>query len=506
MSETSPKVETGSVDDAMSSRLARLSPEKRLLLERAMLARRAESAVDERIARRDPADPAPLSFPQQRLWFFDRMDPGNITYNACVAMQLYGPLDIDALRAAFECVVERHEVIRTVYPDVEGIPQQQVLDQWTLEFEFVDLALMSADDRRDAFDELVATRPRRPYDLANDLAMRILVVRREQHDHAVLIMEHHIAFDGWSDEILCDEVNRAYRSYIDGGTPVLEALPVQYRDFAAWQHARMHEQRLTELQTFWKQYLASIPELIALPTDFARPDRQSFLGARVYISVPAEVATAVATLGRNESATPFMVLLAGFDALLHRWAGVDDICVGTPIANRTRVELERLIGFFSNTLVVRSRITAGMSMRDLVRHVRAQSLTAFEHQELPFDKIVEAVQPSRNPAHNPIFQVNFRVTAGGDAMLDLPDVTAQPLSIDVGFARFDLAMEIQQSGDGFGGYLEYNTALFNVTTAQALVSAFCALLADALERPDEPIANLRMSQATVSGIRSRRRG
>ena len=505
MSDTVSPVEPISGDDALSSRLARLSPEKRALLERAMLAKRAHRGGDSRIPRRNPNDPAPLSFPQQRLWFFDRLEPGNTTYNACVAMELNGPLNVEALCTAFKYVVQRHEVIRTVYPDREGKPYQSVLEEWSLDFEFVDISQLPSDDRVAAFADLVADRPRKPYDLSKDLTMRILVVRRAENDHALLILEHHIAFDGWSDEILCDEVNHVYRSLIVDDPVVLKALPLQYRDFAAWQHARLDERRLAELQEFWKQYLRDAPALLALPLDMVRPERQTFHGGRVYIDIDASVVASLASFGRSESATPFMVLLAAFDALLHRWAAVDDICVGTPIANRNRVELEKLIGFFSNTLVVRARIGPNMTLRDLVRHIRAQSLAAFEHQELPFDKIVEAAQPPRDPSHNPIFQVNFRVTAGGDAVLDLPDVTAKQLSIEVGFARFDLAMELQQLPETLGGYLEYNTALFNASTAEALVAAFSALLGDALERPDEAIANLRMAPAQAHGIRARRR-
>ncbi len=489
-----------------AQRLAQLTPEKRALLERALLAKRGANGDPGRIPKRDLSIPTLLSFPQQRLWFFDQLEPQNITYNACVAMELRGALHLDALQAAIDCVVARHEVIRTVYPSVEGKPEQRILESWSLPIELVDLSQYDDTDLdvrvQTAIDEL----PRLPYNLQADLTMRIALIRRTITDHVLLIMEHHIAFDGWSDEILCSEIKTAYEAHLAGVEPKLPELAIQYGDFAAWQHARLTEDRLNELQTFWKQYLAGSPALIALPTDLARPERQTFNGARVYINIDAEILKPLAALGRAEGATPFMVLLAGFDALLHRWSGATDIVIGTPIANRNRVELEGLIGFFSNTLAVRSRLEASMTMRELVRHVREQALAAFENQELPFDRIVEAAQPVRNPAYNPLFQVNFRVTGGGDALLDLPGVVATPLNVDVGFARFDLAMELQQTANGLAGYLEYNVALFEPGTGRSLVSAFAALLKEALERPDDPISQLKMAETKASGgIRSRRR-
>jgi len=491
-----------------AERLARLSPEKRARLERALLARREATLDRERIRRRAPGEDAPLSFPQQRLWFFDRMAPGDPTYNAVVAMALRGPLDIDRLRRAFALVVERHEAVRTVFPDHEGIPYQHVLDEWELALPVVDLRACSEAERGAEVAALLRDAPRAPYDLRHDLMLRLLVARTGDDEHVLLIMEHHIAFDGWSDDVLCAEVSECYRALGDGRAPVLAELPVQYGDFAAWQQSRLDDDRLAGLRSFWKSYLLGSPALTALPIDFERPRRQTFVGARAYVDVGPEVNAPIAALCRAESATPFMVLLAAFDALLCRWAGLRDISVGTPIANRGRVELEPLIGFFSNTLVVRCRPEPSHTLRDLVRAARDSALAAYEHQDLPFDKIVEVVAPIRNPAHNPLFQVNFRVTSGTSALLDLPGVEAMPVAADIGFARFDLALELQPTVAGLGGYLEYNVALFEPGTARALVDAFSVLLRDALSRPDAPIGDLELAAATsAGGIRgARRRG
>ena len=480
-------------DRGLADRLANLSDDKRALLERALIAQRRLTIDDERIPRRAIADPSPLSFSQQRLWFFDRMKPGDPTYNACVGMRLRGSIDLEQLRLAFDAIVRRQEVLRTVFPDVDGVPEQVILDTWRLAFDVLDLRGLEPAEREERLLNVQREAPREPYNLQTDLALRLLLVTLHDDDHILLLMEHHIAFDGWSDEILCEEVSETYRCAMSGGNAELTELPIQYRDFAAWQHRRLQGEYLERLQAFWQRYLDGAPTLAALPTDFPRPTFQTFSGARVYVDLPPDLLDLVNVRCRKDRATPFMVLLAAFQGLLARWAGISDMTVGTPIASRSRVELERLIGFFSNTLVVRGRPNLDDTFRALVEGTREASLAAFEHQELPFDKIVEAVQPPRDTSHNPLFQINFRVTAGGDAVLDLVGVNAEPYSVDIGFSRFDLALELQQLERGLGGYLEYNTALFSERTARSLVDAFGVFLRDALEHPDTLLRDVLMA-------------
>ena len=493
--------------EELSERLAKLTPEKRELFERALLAKRRASLDDERIPRRSPTDPSPLSFSQQRLWFFDRLDPGNPTYNACVGMQLTGVIEVDVLRRAFAVVVERHEILRTVYPDVDAVPEQHVLREHSLRFIEIDISDLDEAQRSERVAALVAELPRAPYDLRNDLPMRVALIKVAAEERILLLMEHHIAFDGWSDEILCDEVAECYQAELSGTVAKLPDLTVQYRDFAAWQHRRLVDERLHHLQSFWRNYLDGAPALAALPADHPRPDIQSFDGARVYIDLPGDLLEMVHYVSRANNATPFMVFLAAFEVLLTRWAGLADITIGTPIASRSRVELERLIGFFSNTLVVRGSVGLDDTFTTVVQQTRTSVLAAFEHQELPFDKIVEAVQPQRNSSHNPLFQINFRVTSGGDALLALPGVNAEPYSVDIGFARFDLALELQQLDDRIGGYLEYNVALFDERTARALVDAFGVLVRELLTRTEVSVRDLAMAlPSTGPSIRRARRG
>jgi len=448
-----------------AERLARLSPEKRALLERALLARREATLDRERIRRRAPGEAAPLSFPQQRLWFFDRMAPGDPTYNAVVAIALRGPLDIDRLHP---CVHHRRRsprggAHRLSRPRRD--PYQHVLDDWELALDVVDLRACPDAERAGKLAAILRDAPRAPYDLRADLMLRLLVVRTGDDEHVLLIMEHHIAFDGWSDDVLCAEVSECYRALGDDRIPQLAELPVQYGDFAAWQQSRLDEDRTASLRSFWTGYLAGTPALTALPIDFERPQRQTFVGARAYVEVGPEVNEPIAALCRSESATPFHGVARRVRRALVPVGGTARHQRGHADRHRGRVELEPLIGFFSNTLVVRCRPEPGQNLRELVRATRDSALAAYDHQDLPFDKIVEAVAPIRSPAHNPLFQVNFRVTSGTPAVLDLPGVDARPVDADIGFARFDLALELQPTGAGLGGYLEYNVALFEPGTA-----------------------------------------
>jgi len=501
---TAAEIAGAGPDDALGSRLSKLPPEKRALLERALLQRRQAASNDGRIPRRPAGEPAPLSFPQQRLWFLDKMAPGDPTYNAVVGMRLRGPVDVERLRQAFVIAVQRHEAIRTVLPDDDGRPFQKVLDDWELPLPVVDLRDLDPAACDVQLAALMRDEPRKPYDLQHDIMMRLLLVQLADDDAVLLLMEHHIAFDGWSDEILCSEVSEAYRAACEQREPMLGELPIQYGDFAAWQREKLDAEKLQQHQAFWREYLADAPALLALPTDLPRPQVLTHDGARVDVAIGAEVLDPLTTLCKAESATPYMALLSMFGLLLHRWAGVDDICVGTPIANRSRVELERLVGFFSNTIVIRVQPQPTLTMRELVRKTRDAALAAYAHQDLPFDRIVDAVAPPRDLSHNPVFCVNFRVTDGSSALLDLPGVSCEPVSADIGFARFDLALELQVRPDGIGGYLEYNLALFEERTGRALVEALAALLDDAVRRPDVPLASLAMSKASA-GPRIRRR-
>lgn len=480
-----------------SSRLAALSPEKRALLERLLLERRA--AASAAIGARDPSRPAPLSSSQQRLWFLDQLAPGSPTYNAVVAMWVDGDLDVGLLRSAVRAAVERHAVLRTVIDSSGEEPVQRVLDDWDIPVTCATAPGGTARERREAALGLAADAARAPYDLARDVPLRVLLVDVGGARRLLAFLEHHIAFDAWSDENLFREISASYRAALSGRSAESPPLPVQYADFAAWQRRRLDAGDFDEHARYWRATLRDAPHALALPLDHPRPERQTFAGRHVPLDL--DHGAALRRLRQELRATDYMVLVAAWVAVLHRWTGDGDIVLGTPMANRTRAELEPLIGFFANTVPLRVRVDGSASFRDLVGTVAAAVLGSFDHQDLPFEKIVEAADPVRDPRLNPLFQVNVRVQSGPPPALDLPGLRTEPVHVDMGFSRFDLAVEFHVQDDRIGGYLEYNTALFAESTAHLVLDRLDLLLGAALESPDRPLWEL----PQPAGRRTRRR-
>jgi hypothetical protein len=404
-------------------------------------------------------------------------------------MWVDGDLDVGLLRDAVRASVERHEVLRTVIDSSGEEPVQRVLDDWDVPFTCTVPAGATPRERSDAALRLAATAARAPYDLTRDVPLRVLVVDVGCARRLLAFLEHHIAFDAWSDANLFQEISAFYRSALDGQPTVgLAPLPVQYADFAEWQRRRIETGGFEKHAEYWRSTLRDAPHTLALPLDHPRPDRQTFAGRHVPLTL--DHGAGLRRLRHDLRATDYMVLVAAWVAVLHRWTGDSDIVVGTPMANRTRAELEPLIGFFANTVPLRVRVDGAASFRDLVGRVTAGVLGAFDHQDLPFEKIVEAVDPVRDPRLNPLFQVNVRVQSGGPPALDLPGLRTEPVHVDMGFSRFDLAVEFQVEDDRIGGYLEYNTALFEGPTARALLERLDMLLGAALEDPDRALWEL----------------
>ncbi len=492
--------------DELRSRIAQLSPEKRALLERKLMQMRPAGA--DAIGLRDRTVACPLSFPQQRLWFLDQWDPGAPTYNAALAMRVVGPLDEHRLERAIAMVIERHEALRTVLVERDGIPVQELLEPWFFELAHVDLrdplGAGELPERPPAVDlaDRLREASRWPFDLTSDLMLRVTVFQLDDDERCLLFQEHHVAFDGWSDAILFDELEAIYpalpsRSTVDGPSPtgaavigVLPVLPIQYGDFAAWQRGRLDDGTLDDQIEYWTNELGDAPTRLELPTDLPRPAVQTFAGRHLPIALPRELAEGVVGLSRAESATPYQSLLAAFALSLYRFSGADEVLVGTPIANRGRPETEHLIGFFANTLVMRVDLRGNPSFRELIARVRRCALGAYAHQDVPFEKIVEALNPMRHPGFNPLFQVNFRVQPSAPRSLALPGLEIRPVEVDIGFARFDLALELQLGDTGIGGYFEYNEQLFVPATIERLGASFETLLTDAVADPDRPILAL----------------
>jgi hypothetical protein len=363
----------------------------------------------------------------------------------------------------------------------------------------VDVAVLGGNDRTiEAFiDHEVA----RPFDLERDLMLRARLLRLGPDSHVLVLVAHHIACDGWSKGLLLDELSQAYAAISAGEPPVLPELPVDYADFAAWQRATLSGEKLERLTGYWRARLAGAPTALALPSDHPRPRTQAFSGAVKWLAVPAPLAQALFALGRRERATPFMTLLAAFKAMLFAHSGQEDILVGSPAAMRTHPELERIVGLFANTLVYRTSLAGGPSFNALIGRVRESALGVYEHQELPFEKIVEVVGPPRDASRNPLVQVNLRVE-GREPQLRLRGVDCEPLAIDPGIARFDLAIELGATDDGLAGYLEYDVALFDDATAASYARDFVAILEAAVATPDAPLQGLEPIREIRSGARA----
>ncbi len=425
------------------------------------------------------------------MWFLDQWEPGSPANNGARAHRLRGPLDVGALERSLAAVMERHEVLRTVYSVHGREPQQIALDEWSLELNRADLSDLPNGQRETELERLLRKEARRPYDLSSDLMLRPFLFRLEPEEHVLLLVLHHIAYDASSDQVMNRELVEAYTAFVEGREPGLPELPLQYADYAVWQRERLQGTVLDELGSYWRDAIGDAPDRLRLPTDSARRAVQRHVGRHRYVAFEAGLGEAVVALARREAATPYMALLALFDALLYGFTGQDDIVVGSPVAARNHVELEPLIGFFSNTLVLRNRLAGNPTFVELLARVRETTAGAIAHQELPFEKLVEILNVRRDPSFNPLFQVNFRAQGQPRELLQLPGVeTIGAIPVDIGFARFDLALELQIDGGELGGYFEYDEDLFDAATIDRLASDFEELTRRVVAAPEAPLLTL----------------
>ncbi|WP_370469510.1 non-ribosomal peptide synthase/polyketide synthase, partial [Corallococcus caeni] len=432
----------------------------------------------------------PLSFAQQRLWLLDQLQPGDASYNIPTALRLTGQVDVESLRRAFEALITRHESLRTTLAASHEAPSQRVQDSAAWELPVVDLAALPREQREEEAQRVVATEARRPFHLATGPLLRGILVRLAAEEHLLLVTMHHVVSDGWSMGVLVREVAAFYEAFTTGSTPALAPLPVQYADFATWQRNWLQGEVLEAQLDYWKQRLAGAPAALELPTDRPRPPVQSHRGATVDVRVPASIAEALKALAQREGATPFMVFLAAFQVLLSRYSAQDDISVGSPIAGRTQAETEGLIGFFVNTLVLRTQLNPRATFRELLGQVRGTTLAAYEHQHLPFEKLVEAVQPTRDLSRNPLFQAMFVLQNMPGEVLRLPGLSMQTLPLETHFAKFDLSLGLREAPTGMMGTLEYATDLFDAATVQRMAGHFGVLLEAIAQKPDTRLSDL----------------
>jgi amino acid adenylation domain-containing protein len=479
----------------LEAKREQLSEQKRALLARWLRGQVAERGEGAAIPRRPGAGPAPLSFAQQRLWFLDRLVPGLPIYNVPAAGKLTGALDRRALGASLSEIVRRHESLRTSFREEEagaegGQAVQVAAPFYRLRPPLVDLRGLPPPAREAAALSLARREGRRPFDLTRGPVVRALLLQLAGDEHLLAVTMHHIASDGWSVGVLLQELAGLYRAFAAGEASPLAELPVQYADFAVWQRERLSGEVLERQLEYWRRQLAAAPTVLDLPVDHPRPAVQGFRGAHRPLTLGPEAAAGLRALAHGREATLFMVLLAGWMALLGRHTGRTDLLVGSPIAGRNRSELEGLIGFFVNTLVLRGDLAGDPPFGELVARVREMTLAAYANQEVPFERLVQELVRERDLTRMPLFQVAFALQNAPLRPLEVPGLTLRPVELATGTAKFDLTVEIAEAGSGLEGVLEYNADLFDATTAARLAEHFATLLAGAAADPGRRLSAL----------------
>ncbi|HEY0081955.1 MAG TPA: condensation domain-containing protein, partial [Pyrinomonadaceae bacterium] len=434
---------------------------------------------------------APLSFAQQRLWFLDQLEPGSPAYNIPAAVRLTGVLNVAALERTLDEVVRRHEVLRTVFVSEAGQPRQLVREHTSQTLEVTDLSHLPQVEREVEARLRASEEAQRPFDLGRGPLLRTSLLKLGAEEHVLLLTMHHIVSDGWSAGVLVREMGALYAAYAQGNESPLEELTIQYGDYARWQREWLQGEVLEEQLGYWREQLAGAPPVLELPTDRPRPAAQTFRGAYHYYELSTELAGSVKELSRKEDVTPFMLTLAAFQTLLRHYASVEDIVVGTDIANRNHSEVEKLIGLFANQIVLRSDLSNDPTFRELLRRVRQVVLGAYARQDLPFDKLVSALlPPQRDMSRNPVFQIMFVMQNVPMPPLRLASITMEPIKVDNRTAKFDLALFVVEKEEGITTVWNYNTDLFDEATIERMSRHYETLLANAAAEPETRLTKL----------------
>ncbi|CAD5921078.1 non-ribosomal peptide synthase/polyketide synthase [Planktothrix agardhii] len=432
----------------------------------------------------------PLSFAQTRLWFLDQFESDSSFYNIPLALHLEGNLNQDVLIQSLEEICDRHEALRTNFISVDGVATQVIQTQTPWTVNIVDLQHLSSSEQEIASQELTQNQAIQPFDLARDPLIRANLVILSETEHILLVCMHHIVSDGWSMGVFLQELTDLYNAYIQNQPSSLKPLPIQYGDYTLWQKQWLQGDILQRQLDYWQKQLADAPALLSLPTDRPRPAVQSFAGAHLPFTLSWELSQKLTQLTQEQGVTLFMTLLTAFDVLLYRYTEQEDILIGTPITNRNRSELEGLIGFFVNTLVLRTDLSGNPSFNELLIRVREMAMDAYTHQDLPFEMLVEVLQPERDLSHAPLFQVDFLLQNEPLSQLELIGLTASPLLTESATAKFDLTLGMENTDKGLRGVWEYNTDLFERSTIERLAGNFVTLLEAIVANPQQQISQL----------------
>jgi hypothetical protein len=480
--------------------LAELPPERRKLLGLLLRRETHPQVLPQTIPHREGGGPAPLSFAQQRLWFLNQLEPESAAYNVPAALRLEGRLCVETLERTLSEIVRRHEVLRTAFEVVDGEPAQVVREPWSWDLLVCDLSgwperLREPEAHRRAVEEA-----RRPFDLAGGrTAMRATLLRLGEEDHVILLTLHHIVADGWSMGVLVREVAALYAAYGDGREPSLAELPIQYADFTLWERQLLRAGALDKQVAYWKRQLGGDLPSLELPTDRPRESASTRNGASLIFTLPRGLGLPLEHLSRREGVTLYMILLAAYAALLYRYTGQEDILIGTPTANRRRAETEGLIGCFINTLVMRVDVSGDPTFRELLGRVKETVLAAFEHQDLPFERLVEELRPERGQSPLRIFQVWFVLQNAPMEPLELPGLRVTDFGLVRETSQFDMALSMMEVQRQLTAALNYNTELFDAETVAQMAEHFTLLLSEVAEDPSWRLLDVPLSEEERQG-------
>lgn len=439
----------------------------------------------------DVADGSPLSRSQQRLWFVSQIDPGNPVYNVAIALSLHGELNRSAMEDSLRALIERHESLRTSFHEQEGRPWSKVAEQIAWKCKMIDLSTLPAPMAAAEARRLALEESRRGFDLTMAPLFRATLFRISNIEHLLLLVIHHIVADGWSLGLIAKDLGAYYAAGVAGQKPALDELPGTYRDYVQWEERDVLRAAREQLP-FWKEQLRGELPILEIPGDRARPEQQTFRGRRIALRIELELAQRINDLCRTTNSTPFMVLLAGFKALLHHYTGLEDILVGSATSNRQRKEFAPIVGFFVNNLVLRTHLGGNPSFSELLQRVRRTAHDAYAHQEIPFDLLVEKLHPKRRSGHSPLVQIFFTFQNLPMEAIELPGVVVEPVQLDPGIARADLSVEIWPDADGYRCDFEFNSDIYDEETMTEMQAHYVQVLKEAIESPDRPIKHLHL--------------
>ncbi len=471
-----------------------------ILFENPTIATLAQAIAQNQTQKNDPQnqtispianrESVPLSFAQQRVWFLQQLQPDSRAYILSNAQRITGKLNTGVLQQSLDAIVVHHEALRTNFiTSLDGSPIQVIAAPRSVELKIIKVT-------QEQVESLLSEEAQRPFNLESDLMLRATLLQIDEQEHILLLVMHHIASDGWSIGIFWQQLAAVYEAFLSGKPYRLPKLPIQYADFAVWQHQWLSGEILSSQINYWKNQLAAANTVLELPTDRPRPPVQTYRGAVQSLMLPQTLSASLKELSRQQGVTLFMTLLAAFGTILHRYTGQEDILIGSPIAGRNQIETEGLIGFFVNTLAIRTNLSGNPSFRQLLTQVREVTLEAYFHQDLPFEKLVEELQPERDLSHSPLFQVMFAFHNTPRELWELPGLTITPLEIHSGAAKFELTLDLEETSEGIKGGIEYNTDLFDATTIARMLGHFQTLLAGIVANPEQHLSDLPLLTTT----------